>query len=208
MIPYTPPQFNKTSFNCPHCQTFSEQRWIGAYAGWQGEDMQSIKFSFCEHCGKYSIWHHGKMIYPEFTGIEPPNPDLLEEIKEDYMEAAEIVQKSPRGAAALLRLVIQKLCIQLGGKGENLNTDIGDLVKNGLPSRIQQSLDALRVIGNEAVHPGQLDLKDDIETASALFKLVNFIAEKMITEPKYVEEIYVSKVPEEKKKQIKERDGR
>ena len=51
----------------------------------------------------------------------------------------------------------------MGEKGKDINTDIGNLVKKGLPIKVQESLDILRVIGNEAVHPGQLDLKDDIK---------------------------------------------
>jgi hypothetical protein len=38
---------------------------------------------------------------------------------------------------------------------------------------VQQSLDIVRVIGNDAVHPGQIDLTDDIETATKLFVLIN-----------------------------------
>ncbi len=146
------------------------------------------------------------MIYPDFSGIESPNSDLDVEVQADYLEAASIIQKSPRGAAALLRLAIQKLVIQLGEK-EDLNAAIGNLVKKGLPVKVQQSLDALRVIGNEAVHPGTLDLKDDPETANSLFKLVNFIAEKMITEPKEIEAIY-GKIPPSKQEQIEKRDGK
>jgi len=146
------------------------------------------------------------MVYPNFAGIEPANSDLIPEIQNDYQEAAEILQRSPRGAAALLRLAIQKLCVQLGEKGIDLNTDIGNLVKKGLPQKVQQSLDTLRVIGNQAVHPGQIELKDDVETASALFRLVNFIAEKLVTEPKEIEEIY-QKIPDGKKEQIAKRDG-
>ena len=145
------------------------------------------------------------MIYPDFSGVEPPNTDLSEDIKRDYLEAALILQKSPRGATALLRLAIQKLCKQLGEEGEDLNKDIANLVKKGLPVKVQQSLDILRVIGNEAVHPGELDLRDDQATAEQLFKLINFIVEKMITEPKEIEAIY-SKIPESKKQQINERD--
>ena len=147
------------------------------------------------------------MEYPLPTGVANPNDDLPIEIQADYNEAASIARLSPRGAAALLRLAIQKICIFLGEKGNNLNTDIGKLVKIGLPQKVQQSLDALRVIGNEAVHPGELDLKDDYDTADALFKLTNFIAEKMISEPKEIEEIYEMKVPNSKKEQIAERDG-
>lgn len=205
-IPYKPPKFEETAFNCPFCNAYSKQSW-NAIRTLNGLPLGNTRVCFCSHCNFYSIWHEGQMVYPEFSVIELPNEDLSQTIIQDYKEAASIIRKSPRGAAALLRLAIQKLCGELGEKGENINTDIGNLVKNGLPVKIQQSLDALRVIGNEAVHPGQLDLKDDVKTAMALFKLVNFIAEKMITELKEVDAIY-SKIPDSAKKQIEDRDDK
>lgn len=208
-IPYKSPGFEETAFNCPFCNAYAKQVWSRAtyFAAGGFKNLDNEDICFCTHCGRYSIWYEEQMVYPDFSGIEQPNEDLTDEIKDDYQEAASIIQKSPRGAAALLRLAIQKLFVQLGEKGEDLNRDIGNLVKKGLPVRVQQSLDSLRVIGNEAVHPGTLDLRDDTGTASSLFKLVNFIAEKMVTEPKEIEEIY-NKLPESKKEQIKERDGK
>jgi len=85
--------------------------------------------------------------------------------------------------------------------------DIGTLVKNGLPARIQKALDIVRVIGNNAVHPGVLDITDDIETASKLFELVNHIAYSMITQPKEIEGLYTTKVPEAQKEHIEKRDS-
>jgi len=146
------------------------------------------------------------MVYPDFEGVQPPNQDLSADIQADYQEAASILQKSPRSAAALLRLAIQKLCKELGEKGKDINTDIKNLVTKGLPAAVQKSLDIVRVIGNDAVHPGQIDLRDDVNTVKALFKLVNLIAEKMITEPKEVEAIYDS-LPDNKKQQIEQRDS-
>ena len=124
-----------------------------------------------------------------------------------YEEAGTILSLSPRGAAALLRLSIQKLCKHLGGKGENINDDIGDFVSKGLDPRVQQSLDVVRVVGNNAVHPGVLDLKDDRAIAEKLFGLVNLIAETMISGPKHVQALFDS-LPESERKAIKKRDGK
>jgi uncharacterized protein DUF4145 len=77
-------------------------------------------------------------------------------------------------------------------KGKDLNEDIGALVKGGLPVLVQQSLDALRVIGNNAVHPGVLDLRDDQPTALSLFHLLNLIVEEQIAKPKTVQAFYAS----------------
>lgn len=211
MLPFIKPSFNKTAFNCPHCQAFSEQVWMNFYYGTSrysnsNDELEELKISVCSHCSRYALWYKAEMIYPQFQGVEPPNSDLSEEIKKDYLEASNIVQKSPRGACAILRLAIQKLCIQLGQDGKDLNTNIAELVKEGLPRRVQEALDIVRVVGNGAVHPGILDLEDDYETSFQLFKLVNFIAEKMITEPKEVDKLFDG-LPDSKKKQIEERDS-
>ncbi|MFA4834403.1 MAG: DUF4145 domain-containing protein [Patescibacteria group bacterium] len=208
MIPFTKPVFRLTSFNCPHCSAYSYQGWhdLSYYFGGYN-DLGELKISICKHCEKYSLWRNGKMIYPEIVSVEFPNIDLSDDIKEDYNEAASILQKSPRGAAAILRLALQKLCIQLGEKGKNINEDIANLVKKGLPIKIQQALDVVRVTGNESVHPGVIDLRDNQEIANKLFKLINFITEKMVSEPKEVEKLYNS-IPEEKREQIKKRDNK
>jgi Domain of unknown function (DUF4145) len=136
-----------------------------------------------------------------------PNPDLPESVRRDYDEASTILDLSPRGAAALLRLGIQVLCRHLGEKGKNINDDIASLVRKGLDERVQQSLDVVRVVGNNAVHPGQVDLRDDRATAERLFGLVNLIAEIMISRPKHVKEMYES-LPEDARKAIEKRDGK
>ncbi len=205
---YIPPTFKQTAFHCPFCNAYTNQLWFdSAYHGNGWQWFHNGNVCHCSHCEKFSIWYEGSMIYPDFEGVQPPNQDLSEEIQTDYREASSILQKSPRGAAALLRLAIQKLCGELGEKGKNINDDIKNLVSKGLSSAVQKSLDVVRVIGNDAVHPGQIDLRDDIETAKALFKLVNLIAEKMITEPKEVEEIYNS-LPESKRQEIEKRDSK
>ena len=131
---------------------------------------------------------------------------MSDDIRRDYDEASSILNLSPRGAAALIRLAIQKLCKKLGQPGNNLNADIGKLVSDGLDKRVQQALDAVRVIGNNAVHPGKIDLRDDRAVAESLFRLLNLIAEKMISESKHVEKVYAS-LPKDALEAIAKRDA-
>ena len=206
--PYTQPTWQGTAFNCPHCHAYANQRWsdTSIYFGSYKNLANGCAVAFCTHCNKYSLWHEYQMIYPE-VAVEQASADLPTDVTRDYSEASSVLQKSPRSAAALLRLAVQKLCVSLGEKGHDLNTDIGNLVKKGLPIKVQQALDAVRVIGNNAVHPGQLDLKDDRETATSLFRLINLITEKMIAEPREIDAVY-AKLPDESRKQIEKRDGK
>ncbi len=134
-----------------------------------------------------------------------PNLDLDDEIQSYYLEARDILAKSPRGAAALLRLCVQLVCKQLGENGRNIDSDIASLVRKGLPARVQQALDIVRVVGNNAVHPGQIDFDDDPAIAMQLFILVNVIADVMITEPKRIEALYQS-LPATARDAIERRD--
>lgn len=200
------PEFNKESFHCPHCGVYAKQIWkeVGYLQnGWT--NVSDLKLAFCSHCGNKSIWFNSNMIEPNIGGVSLPNQDLPKEIISDYYEARDILNKSPRGSAAILRLAVQKLCKELGEKGKNINDDIAELVKKGLPLKIQQALDYVRVVGNNAVHPGQLDLKDNKEIAINLFNLINLIAEVMITQPKEVDKLF-STLPQEQIDAIAKRD--
>lgn len=146
------------------------------------------------------------MIYPRKMIAPLPNSDMEDQIKADYIEAGTVFSDSPRAAAALLRLALQKLCKQLGEKGENINEDIKKLVGKGLNPLVQKSLDALRITGNNAVHPGEINLEEEPEKVRKLFELLNFIANKMITEPREIESFY-SALPEGARDAVKKRDG-
>jgi hypothetical protein len=152
------------------------------------------------------LWLHDNLLYPAPHLHVECNSDMPDEIRADFNEAREIFFLSPRGAAALLRLAVQKLCAVLGESGKDINADIASLVTKGLSVQIQQALDIVRVIGNEAVHPGQIDLNDDPATAASLFELVNLIIEERISEPKRRAEMY-AKLPASKRDAIAKRDG-
>lgn len=226
---YFPPKLAKGQFHCPHCGVFAKQRWSHLTASgdvhtvyWSGGQVKKessiynttpasgnlpdgIVVSICEHCNKLAIWVESMIIYPKKISVAAPNKDLTEDIQKDYLEAARIIEDSPRSAAAILRLALQKLCRFLGEPGKNINDDIASLVRKGLNPSIKKSLDALRITGNNAVHPGELDLYEDHEKVSKLFGLLNFVAEKMISEPKEIEEFYDS-LPTKDRQAVDTRD--
>jgi hypothetical protein len=169
-------------------------------------ELVNVSASRCYACDKFSLWIADRLVYPflAMTAVAP-NSDMKDEIQGDFKEAVRILDASPRGAAALLRLCIQKLCAQLGESGKNINEDIGSLVRKGLDPRVQKALDIVRVIGNEAVHPGQIDLRDDRDIALELAALVNLIADVMITQPKKIDAMF-DQLPDAQRKAIERRD--
>ncbi len=203
------PKLHQQSFTCPNCGVLAKQNWSARglkFENFAEQQKCILGSATCQHCNETSIWIKNKMYFPD-TGNSPfPNPEMPETVKNLYLEAASISNKSPRGAAALLRLAIQVLCKELGESGKNINTDIGKLVEKGLPEIVQQSLDVVRVTGNDAVHPGQIDT-DNPETVGQLFDLINVIIEYMIALPKKVSGIY-STLPSGKIDGIKKRDGK
>lgn len=212
------PTIRQLSFHCPYCGVLAHQHWSDNihchYVGIQPNgvhgntsyQLQKTLTAKCGHCGQVSFWVNQKMVYPQTGIVEMANSDLPAEILIDYNEARDIVNISPRGAAALLRLAIQKMCVHLGEKGKNLNDDVANLVKKGLPIQLQQALDSVRVIGNYAVHPGVIDLNDKPETAFALFSFVNIICDYFITQPKKIAEVF-GNLPAKDKQNIDKRDS-
>jgi hypothetical protein len=208
---YISPELDLKAFNCANCHVYSHQDWYYLQTsensngfGRQHSDRK-FRVSYCERCGDSTIWFGQNIVFPQNSIVEPANQDLPQEIIEDYNEAAMVLNLSPRSSAALLRLSIQKLCKFLGEPGKDINNDIKNLVSKGLPPKVQEALDSVRVIGNESVHPGELNLNDNREIANKLFKLVNFIATKLITEPKEIDDLY-SSLPQSKLEGIIKRD--
>jgi hypothetical protein len=211
---YTSPSYQSENFHCPHCQSYCNQNWEGVRCTWNTHQGYRAQTARCVGCNNYSIWQDGKMVYPDSSGIESPNSDLSKDIQKDYLEAASIVNKSPRGACALLRLAVEKLCnhflkenhpeIEL--KDFDLHKKINLLIEKDLTTtarakRLYRNLHTIKIIGNEAVHPGELDLIGDSDTAKTLFSFINMIAEEMITAPKNEKELF-NKLPQNKTKEI------
>jgi len=212
------PSHRAEAYHCPNCGVLARQLWAQAhhtdFEGATGFPAAAVYFARCTNCRYVQVWvaygagpgQNYRLVKPVAGGGPRPHVDMPPDVRADYEEARAIVAASARGACALLRLATQKLVNDhLQSEGGDLNDRIRRLVATGLPPLIQKSLDALRVIGNEAVHPGELDLRDDEEAASGLFMLLNVIVDDRITRPRQVAEMY-AKLPAAKLDAIVRRD--
>lgn len=190
--------FRASAFHCPNCGVYAKQEWynvakgnisnqgLGYYEGF----ISDLYLSLCSQCSNYALWLNDKIIYPALSTAPWPKEDMPLNVRDDYLEARSIVSKSPKAASALLRLCLQKLMCYLGESGKNMELDISSLIKKGLPERFRDAFWAVRAIGAETVPPGQLSLADDLETATALFNLINMLVESTISQQRKVNQLY------------------
>ena len=198
VMKYTAPEYALEAFNCPHCGAYAHQFWsrnvVAAGSSNGNVVIEKLTVCMCEKCTEYSYWHSGsEMVYPSKSTAPLPSTDMPEVVLQDYNEARNIFGKSPKASAALLRLAIQKFCVVLGENGKDITEDIGNLVTKGLPPNVQKALEMVRVVGNNAVHPGEMTIDDNPPSiALSLFKLLNIMVDTMITQSKEIDELFDS----------------
>ncbi|HEP0307178.1 TPA: DUF4145 domain-containing protein [Providencia rettgeri] len=210
MSKFVSPALHLEAFNCPHCGAYAHMIWHDLYYDTNGRAKSKIRYVQCSSCKEYNVWiitkfiptsgglldSVGHMISPVSSNIALPSDDMPEDVKQDYVEATNIYQKSPRGAAALLRLGLQKLCKHLGAEGKNINTDINTLAQDDkISKQLIKAADIVRITGNNAVHPGTINDEDFDNIAIKLFDLLNIIVRQGITEPKEIDELF-NKMPD------------
>lgn len=221
------PAFGKGAMTCPHCKVFSKQRWVTCrgefrltagdvsteagcpiikfrYSEHYNPNFREIYVSQCDACEQNALWWKGKLLIPASHLAPDPNPDMPDDAKADYLEAASIAEASPRGAGALLRLCLEKILEHLEPGSGNINTKIGNLVGRGLSPVVQKVLDVIRVTGNNAVHPGKISI-DSYQDVMIMFQYINMIVYQMISQPKQVEDAY-SGLPQSILEAIQKRD--
>jgi hypothetical protein len=210
---HVPPTFEWRAYHCPYSGVLAPMD--STQLGWQTHmsfrygDAWEVR---CGVCGKKQVWIRNdsvvaEMARPRVVGGPRPHPLMPTAARQDYEEARCIVQLSPRGACALLRLAKQRLVEKLQPEGRDLDDRIGRLVGKGLPEEVAQALDVLRVIGNNSVHPGELDLRDDVATATALFECLNHIVEERIARPQRIGGLF-ARLPERARTAIEARNAK
>lgn len=150
---------------CGHCfLEFESEREKDVYS-YSDDDEHMLMLDFeCPHCKRPNL-RYVAFKYGEGGGIfvpvwpptdRPPCPiEVPSHIAEDYREACLVLSISPKASAALSRRCLQNLLRDVTKVvKKNLADEINEVIRNGeLPSRITESLDAVRHIGNIAAHP-------------------------------------------------------
>lgn len=207
---------NYIRFKCPVCSANSlcDIHYMSIPTHMQTQTHMLV----CRACGQGSVWkmfdrknnfnYNLRLVDPIISDSPPAVADMPEDVKADYEEARLVVNHSTRAAAALLRLALQKLCRHLGEPGEHIDTDIRSLAKKPeFGERLIRAADTLRIIGNNAVHPGEMNEKDIDNVANGLFELINLIVTAGITEPKKWDAMYEA-LPENPRMAAEKKDGR
>jgi hypothetical protein len=134
--------------------------------------MANLHLSSCPSCTGFALWVGERLTFP--INLDK-TPALAEE---DFEEAAAILNKSPRGATALMRVCIQKLVPLLKQNGKYLDTSMSSLVRKGLEVDIQQAMEVLQILGNDLVQPTNLNTQEDKEMALRFVDSLKAILER------------------------------
>ena len=91
---YVAPQSGLKSFTCPHCGVVARQYHFYSLGNLDGRrfpdnNKNPVRVSQCEHCEKLCLWYFDKMVYPNRGNAPMPNPDMPDEVKDEYEEAAD-----------------------------------------------------------------------------------------------------------------------
>lgn len=125
------------------------------------------------------------MLYPKNSSAPPPQENMPEEVLALYKEAASIVSDSPSAACLLIRKALEVLLADLTNE-TNLNkmiTIITEDVTKPWAKQLTPLLTSIRLIGNDAVHPREINRADNEQTALTLFSFLNICVDKLISQP-------------------------
>ena len=157
-----------------------------------------LKLTECFSCRRFAVWVGDKLVFPETTSrvINLENcPSTVIELVE---EALSVEMNSPRAACTLLRVALERLLIEVDIGSGNLYKRLAALNLNETET-LFKLCEFVRVSGNESAHAGELDLKNNRETVDTLFKCIERINERFISDLALANQVY-DKIPDSKKR--------
>lgn len=151
---------------CPHCLDSFHDNWEALGLSDDNKTRFRIRYCTCPACKqliiqlcKEPLIHSPGIIcsyvYPKAIARAPLPSELKDKtVREDYIEACNVLADSAKASAALSRRCLQHiLCEKAGTTKHDLADQIEEVVNSGkLPTELSDDLDAVRHIGNFGVH--------------------------------------------------------
>ena len=146
------PKEGAATFQCPHCGVVASQWWADLTGNvWPTPWPKACR---CSECDKISLWYRSVMLVPATGGMAPPSPRPAERTcKPITTKRVQWWLIRSGQQPALLRLAIEKLCVELNDKPMRLDDHIAALVAKGLNEKTALMFDVVRVGGNSGAHP-------------------------------------------------------
>ena len=187
-------------FICPYCNmvmsltndtkssqypAFREQNgmhWVSGGPSYISSTLE-ITFYKCPNCGEFTILASGKgeAVKDVSLAIRPYSsakqyPDVIpQSIREDYEEACNILQLSPKASATLSRRCLQGMIRDFWGITKNTLFEEVTALQDKIPADLWVAINGLRQLGNIGAHMEKnTDLIVDIDPGEA-DKLIQLI---------------------------------
>ena len=175
---------------CPHCGI--AVKFLPAHLGYPSSnsvlnekltlcseeyDGLQLDGSACPSCGLIILWlanvtidsvyggfsvERELLAWPPGSGRKAVPVEVPKDIAADYVEAALVLNLSPRASAALSRRCLQAVLRDAGNAHQHDLSKQIDAVLPSLPTHIAENVDAIRNIGNFAAHPLKDQATDQI----------------------------------------------
>jgi hypothetical protein len=159
---------SESPMKCRHCLVEFHADWAQMVIATDKNGGLGVKYAQCPACerlnlalirgmvqGSYLFEESIAFVHPRSVSREPLDPAVPADFSDDYNEACNVLDISPKASAALSRRCLQHIlhdCAKV--KERNLDQEIQKVLDgNMLPSHIAESLDAIRTVGNFAAHP-------------------------------------------------------
>jgi hypothetical protein len=123
-------------------------------------EMVNLHLSQCYSCRGFAVWVEDRLVYPITESAA--HEELPASLRDDFEEAAAIIERSPRAAAALMRLCIHKMMLLGNENDRKLEDRVASLASKGLEVEIQEAMGALRALNDDAVYPSKSDEDDKL----------------------------------------------
>ena len=148
--------WNIVATECPSCDELiariNEVQHLNAYT-----NDTPVGYEARKTAGSKTILED-RLVHPSHRNRPAVDSESLPQtLKEDYLEACEVLEISPKASAVLSRRVLQGILKEQGYDSRNLQQQITDVLEEDGPEALSDSLratiDVIRHFGNFSAHP-------------------------------------------------------